>query len=61
MDSDLGLQLAVARSSTSQANLQTALVKRSAQADAAVVDLIAQAQTAAPPPAGQGTRVDKFA
>lgn len=60
MDSDLGLQLIAARNSTTQANLQTALVKRSAQSDAAVVDMIAQVQTL-PPPAGQGTRVDKFA
>lgn len=62
MDSDLGIQLTAARSATNSGAIQTAVLKQAHEADQQVVEMIAQStQTLAPPPAGQGTRVDKLA
>ncbi|MEO5805895.1 hypothetical protein [Devosia sp.] len=60
MDSDLSMQLVAARSAPTQAAMQNAMLKKSNEMDQMVVDMIAQS-TQAPPPPGQGTRVDKLA
>lgn len=60
MDSDLGLQLIAARNGTSQASIQTALVKRNTQSDGAGVDGTAPVKTLPAPPPGQGRSIDKL-
>lgn len=58
MDSDLSTQLTTSRTAFVAGNIQTAVLKKAAEADAAVVTMVADA-VQSPPPLGQGTRIDK--
>ncbi|HTN64517.1 MAG TPA: hypothetical protein VL147_23660 [Devosia sp.] len=60
MDSDLNTQLAVSRMGNSQGSIQTALLKKTNEAEMAVVATLTEA-VLAPPPPGQGGKVDKLA
>ena len=59
MDSDLTTQLTTARAAVGAGSIQTAVLKKAAEADATVATLVADAVRSAPPPPGQGLRVDK--
>lgn len=60
MDTDLATSLAMARTAATRASAQLAIVKTNHEAEQALVQMIAEAARAAPPP-GQGTRIDKLA
>jgi hypothetical protein len=60
VDSDLNTQLAVSRMGNSQGSIQTALLKKTNEAEMAVVATLTEA-VLAPPPPGQGGKVDKLA
>ena len=60
MNVDLNMTLAVARASSVQTTIATAMVKKGHEMDMALVQMIDQAVRAAPPP-GQGKLVDKVA
>ena len=59
MDSDLSLQMVSASAATTRGSVQAAVFKKANEMEQAVVQMVAQ--SVAPPPAGQGTRIDKFA
>ena len=61
MDSDLSTQLSTSRTAVGPGNVQTAVLKKAVEAEASVANLVADAVQSAPPPSGQGTRVDKHA
>ncbi|MDB5530450.1 MAG: hypothetical protein JWR51_3553 [Devosia sp.] len=61
MDSDLSTQLSTSRAAVGPGNVQTAVLKKAVEAEASVANLVADAVQSAPPPTGQGTRVDKHA
>lgn len=60
MDTDLTTSLAMAHSASARLSAQMAIVKTNHEADLKLVQMVAEAAQAAPPP-GQGTRVDKLA
>ena len=61
MDSDLSTQLSTSRTAVGPGNVQTAVLKKAVEAETSVANLVADAVKSAPPPTGQGTRVDKHA
>jgi hypothetical protein len=61
MDSDLNTQLVTSRAAVGPGNIQTAVLKKAVEAEASTATLVAEAVQSAPPPTGQGTRVDKHA
>jgi hypothetical protein len=61
MDSDLNTQLATSRANSGPGSIQTAVLKKALDADANVATMMADAVDAAPPPPGQGLKVDKYA
>jgi hypothetical protein len=60
MDTDLTASLAMAQSASARFSAQVAIVKANHEADLKLVQMVAEAARAAPPP-GQGLRVDKTA
>lgn len=61
MDSDLNTQLATSRATSGPASVQTAILKKSVEAEASVAVMVADAVKAAPPPPGHGLKIDKHA
>ncbi|HTM77108.1 MAG TPA: hypothetical protein VL133_05725 [Devosia sp.] len=60
MDTDLTTQLSVARMGGSQGSIQTAMLKKTNEQEANLVATLTEA-VLAPPPPGQGGKVDKLA
>ena len=61
MQSDLTTQLVTSRANAGAGSIQTAVLKKAAEAEANVATMMAEAVQSAPPPPGQGTRIDKRA
>lgn len=61
MQSDLTTQLATSRANVGAGSIQTAVLKKAAEAEASVATMVAEAVQSAPPLPGQGTRIDKHA
>ena len=60
MDTDLTASLVMAQSASVRFAAQVAIVKTNHEVDLKLVQMVAEAAQAAPPP-GQGTRIDKTA
>ncbi|MET3899210.1 hypothetical protein ABIB57_003165 [Devosia sp. UYZn731] len=61
MDSDLNTQLTTSRAAVGAGSVQTAVLKKAAEAEASTATMLAEAVQSAPPPSGQGLKVDKYA
>jgi hypothetical protein len=61
MDSDLTTQLSTSRAAVGAGSIQTAVLKKAAEADAGTATMLAEAVQSAPAPTGQGLKVDKYA
>ena len=61
MDSDLNTQLVTSRTAVGPGSIQTAVLKKAVEAEASTATFVADAVKSAPPPTGQGTKVDKHA
>jgi hypothetical protein len=61
MDSDLSTQLTTSRAAVGAGSVQTAVLKKAAEAEASTAKMLSEAVQSAPPPTGQGTKVDKYA
>jgi hypothetical protein len=60
MDIDPVASVLAARTAATQNTIQLAVLKKSHEMELALLQMVDQ-QVRAPPPPGQGTRVDKFA
>lgn len=61
MESDLISSLQTARTAPGQQSTTIAVLKKNQELDAAMAQTVADAARPAPPPDGQGLKVDKFA
>lgn len=61
MESDLISSLQTARTAPGQQSMTIAVLKKNQELDSAMVQTVAEAARPAPPPEGQGLRVDKVA
>ena len=61
MESDLVSSLQAARTAPGQQSALLAVLKKNQELDTAMAETVAQATRPAPPPDGQGLKVDKLA
>ena len=61
MESDLISSLQTARTAPGQQSMMLAVLKKNQDLDAAMAQTVAEAARPAPPPDGQGLKVDKLA
>lgn len=59
MDSDLSTQMVTLQGARTQFSAQVAIVKKNHEMDMAAIAMADSTARPAPPPPGQGTRVDK--
>jgi hypothetical protein len=60
MNTDLAMQMVTTRAAATQQSVQLAVLKKSHEMETSLINMVAQAVEAAPPP-GQGLLVDKRA
>ena len=61
MYSYINTHLVTSRTAFGPCSIQTSVLKKAVEAEASTATLVADAVKSAPPPSGQGTRVDKHA
>lgn len=60
MNTDLAMQMVTSRATATHQSVQLAVLKKSHEMEASLVNMVAEA-TQAPPPPGQGLMIDKRA
>jgi len=61
METDLASQMTALQGNRAQFSAQIAIVKKNHEMDMAAIQMVDEVARSAPPPAGQGTKVDKTA